>query len=107
MGLLARIQDQLCTPEQGNRFPAGLVRHLGIPYLGRSSAVDFCPNTGNAPLTVVPKKLLFSSMVVVMSGKYSIGDFDHSLFSISIVFGSSHSFGSVMLCFIALARKLL
>ena len=46
-------------------------------------------------------------MVVVMSGKYSIGDFDHSLFSISIVFGSSHSFGSVMLCFIALACKLL
>ena len=43
MGLstLARIQDQLCTPEQRDRFPAGFVAHLRVPDLGSPPAVNF------------------------------------------------------------------
>jgi len=36
-----RIENQLRTPEQGERFPAGFIRHFGIPDLGRAAGVNF------------------------------------------------------------------
>lgn len=44
--LRTRIEDQLSTSEQGNRFPAGFVGHCSIPYLsgppGKTELRDFC-----------------------------------------------------------------
>jgi hypothetical protein len=34
------IQNKLRTPEQGDRFPAGLICHFGVPDLDGPSAVE-------------------------------------------------------------------
>ena len=45
------IDNHLRTPEQCNGLPAGFVRHLGIPYLGRAAIVYPCGYAGNASLS--------------------------------------------------------
>ena len=42
--LPGRIEYQLRTSKQGDRFPAGFICHFGIPYLGRPSTVGVGSN---------------------------------------------------------------
>ena len=66
--LRAWIEDRLRAPEQGNRFPVCLIRHIGIPDLGRAAAI----NHGDALLRTATRNISYGYFSLSLSLRRSL-----------------------------------